>query len=69
MNDVLREFFKEEIKANEERLNKLDELLADPEIAKNSAKLNEISKEQDKISETLDELMAQWEELSDLLDE
>lgn len=66
-NDILK--VEEKIKANEERLNELDELLADPEIAKNSAKLNEISKEQDKISETLDELMAQWEELSDLLDE
>lgn len=57
-NDILK--VEEKIKANEERLNELDELLADPEIAKNSAKLNEISKEQDKISETLDELMAQW---------
>ena len=66
-NDILK--VEEKIKANEERLNELDELLADPEIAKNSAKLNEISTEQDKISETLDELMAQWEELSDLLDE
>ena len=66
-NDILK--VEEKIKANEERLNELDELLADPEIAKNSAKLNEISKEQDKISETLDELMVQWEELSDLLDE
>ena len=64
-NDILK--VEEKIKANEERLNELDELLADPEIAKNSAKLNEISKEQDKISETLDELMSQWEELLSLI--
>ena len=42
-NDILK--VEEKIKANEERLNELDELLADPEIAKNSAKLNEIGKE------------------------
>ena len=42
-------------------------LVADPEIATNSAKLNEISKEQNDISEKLDELMEEWEVLSDQL--
>ena len=51
----------------EDRLNELDELLADPQIATNSAKLNEISSEQNQISETLDDLMQEWEVLSDQL--
>ena len=57
-----------EIKEKEDRLNELDELLADPAVSTNSAKLNEISKEQNEISERLDELMDQWEILSDQLD-
>lgn len=59
----------EQIKAYEERLNELDELLEDPAISTNSAKLNEITKEQNNISEKLDELMDEWEQLSDELDE
>ena len=36
---------KKKIKEKEDRLNELDELLADPAVSTNSAKLNEISKE------------------------
>lgn len=65
-NDISK--VEKEIKEKEDRLNELDELLADPAISTNSAKLNEISKEQNEISERLDELMDQWEILSDQLD-
>ena len=65
-NDISK--VEKEIKEKEDRLNELDELLADPAVSANSAKLNEISKEQNEISERLDELMDQWEILSDQLD-
>lgn len=65
-NDISK--VEKEIKEKEDRLNELDELLADPAVSTNSAKLNEISKEQNEISERLDELMDQWEILSDQLD-
>ena len=52
---------KKKLKKKKNRLNELDELLADPAVSTNSAKLNEISKEQNEISERLDELMDQWE--------
>ena len=42
-------------------------MLEDPSVSTNSAKLNEISKEQNDISKKLDDLMLQWEELSDQL--
>lgn len=48
-NDISK--VEEKIKKYEDRLNELDDLVADPEIATNSAKLNEISKEQNDISE------------------
>lgn len=64
-NDISK--VEEQIKKYEDRLNELDELLADPQIATNSAKLNEISSEQNQISETLDDLMQEWEVLSDQL--
>jgi ATP-binding cassette subfamily F protein 3 len=57
----------EQIKKYEDRLNELDELVADEAVATNSAKLNEISKEQNEISEKLDDLMQEWEVLSDQL--
>ncbi len=58
-----------QIKAYEDRLNELDEMLEDPAISTNSAKLNEITKEQNQISEKLDDLMLTWEELSDELED
>ena len=64
-NDISK--VEEQIKKYEDRLNELDKLLADPQIATNSAKLNEISSEQNQISETLDDLMQEWEVLSDQL--
>lgn len=64
-NDISK--VEEKIKKYEDRLNELGNLVADPEIATNSAKLNEISKEQNDISEKLDELMEEWEVLSDQL--
>lgn len=57
----------EQIKKYEDRLNELDELVADEAVATNSAKLNEISREQNEISEKLDDLMQEWEVLSDQL--
>ena len=48
----------EQIKKYEDRLNELDELVADEAVATNSAKLNEISKEQNEISEKLDDLIS-----------
>lgn len=64
-NDISK--IEEKIKKYEDRLNELDELIADETVATNSAKLNEISKEQNEISEKLDDLMQEWEVLSDQL--
>ncbi len=64
-NDILK--VEEIIRKHEKRLKELDELIADPEIATNSAKLNEISKEQSEINEKLDDCMQEWEALSDQL--
>ncbi len=64
-NDISK--VEEQIKKYEDRLNELDELIADETVATNSAKLNEISKEQNEISEKLDDLMQEWEVLSDQL--
>ena len=64
-NDISK--VEEQIKKYEDRLNELDELIADETVATNSAKLNEISKEQNQISEKLDDLMQEWEVLSDQL--
>lgn len=64
-NDISK--VEEQIKKYEDRLNELDELVADEAVATNSAKLNEISKEQNEISEKLDDLMQEWEVLSDQL--
>lgn len=66
-NDILK--VEEKIKKYEDRLNELDEMLEDTAISTNSAKLNEISREQNEISTKLDNLMLEWEELSDQLDE
>lgn len=64
-NDISK--VEEQIKKYEDRLNELDELVADEAVATNSAKLNEISQEQNEISEKLDDLMQEWEVLSDQL--
>jgi ATP-binding cassette subfamily F protein 3 len=64
-NDIAK--VEELIKKNEDRLNELDKMLEDPAVSSNSAKLNKISKEQNEISEKLDELMNEWEQLSDQL--
>ena len=52
---------------SQDRLNELDEMVAYPSVSTNSAKLNEIGKEQNEISDKLDKLMEEWEILSDQL--
>ena len=64
-NDISK--VEEKIKKYEDRLNELDEMVADPSVSTNSAKLNEIGKEQNEISDKLDKLMEEWESLSDQL--
>ncbi len=64
-NDISK--VEEKIKKLEERLSELDEMLENPEVATNSARLNEISKEQNDITGQLDDLMQEWELLSDEL--
>ena len=64
-NDISK--VEERIKKYEDRLNELDEMVADPSVSTNSAKLNEIGKEQNEISDKLDKLMEEWEILSDQL--
>ena len=64
-NDISK--VEEKIKKCEDRLNELDEMVADPSVSTNSAKLNEIGKEQNEISDKLDKLMEEWEILSDQL--
>lgn len=66
-NDILK--VEKQIKELEDRLNELDEMLEDPAISTNSAKLNEISKDQNQISNKLEDLMITWEELSDELED
>ena len=64
-NDISK--VEEKIKKYEDRLNELDEMVADPSVSTKSAKLNEIGKEQNEISDKLDKLMEEWEILSDQL--
>ena len=64
-NDISK--VEEKIKKYEDRLNELDEMVAYPSVSTNSAKLNEIGKEQNEISDKLDKLMEEWEILSDQL--
>ena len=54
----------EEIEKLEEELKRKDEELLNPEIATNSAKLNELGKERDKIHQMLDIAYDKWEEVS-----
>lgn len=54
-----------EIEEIEEKLSCFDEQLEDPSIATNSAKLNEITGEQQKLQAQLESLYSQWETLSE----
>ena len=53
-----------DIEAKEQAIAEIDEKLADPAIAINSAKLNELGSLRAKEQEALDELYEQWETLS-----
>ncbi len=55
----------EEIETIENKLSGLDEELAKPEIATNSVKLQEITKEQTTLNERLEALYEEWETLSE----
>ena len=54
----------EEIEDLETKIASIDEQYLDPEISKNSAKLNELSKERETLENRLMECMEIWEELS-----
>lgn len=53
-----------EIEVLEEKISEIDQLYYEPEIASNSAKLNELSKERDELENRLSECMDIWEKLS-----
>ena len=53
-----------EIEELETKISKIDEQYLDPEISKNSAKLNELAKERETLENRLLECMDTWEELS-----
>lgn len=55
----------QEIAEIEEKLESLNEDLMNPENASNSAKLNEISAQQEKLQSRLDECYQEWESLSE----
>lgn len=55
----------DEITRLEARNEELEELLADSSIYTNSSKLIEVHKEKKELEEKLEDLMAQWEELSE----
>ncbi|MCC8152014.1 MAG: ABC-F type ribosomal protection protein [Lachnospiraceae bacterium] len=55
----------EEIAGLEERLAQIDADFANPEIATNSARLGELHWEQTELSEKLENLYAEWEELAE----
>ena len=48
----------------EERISQIDEKMAEPDIATNSGKLNELTKERTALETELEELMEKWEALS-----
>lgn len=54
----------DEIEKLERRLGEIDDIFLQPEVATNSAKLNELHAEQTEIREGLDKLYEQWEELA-----
>ncbi|MDO4962402.1 MAG: ABC-F family ATP-binding cassette domain-containing protein [Eubacteriales bacterium] len=53
------------IAEHEEKIAGIDELISIPENAVNSAKLNELTGQQNKLNEELEELYMKWEELSE----
>ena len=52
----------------EQRDFELDDIMSHPEIATNSAKLNELSAEKEEISAKLEKLYTQWEEVSEAIE-
>ena len=54
-----------EINDSETAISDMDEEMSRPEVAVNSARLNEISSEQMKVRERLDKLYADWERISE----
>ena len=54
-----------EINEKEAASEAIDEEMARPEVAVNSAKLNELAKKKDGLTEALEELYLRWEELSE----
>lgn len=54
-----------EIEELESKIFEIDQRLADPSIASNSAKLNELTKEQESYRDKLAPLYEKWEELTD----
>ena len=54
-----------EINEKEAASEAIDEEMAKPEVAVNSAKLNELAKKKDGLTEALEELYLRWEELSE----
>ena len=61
-NEILK--MEEEIEMLETKIASIDEKYLDPDISKNSAKLNELSAEREKLENRLMECMEIWEELS-----
>ncbi len=55
----------DDIHLKETKLEEIDALLAQPEVATNSARLNEITAEQQVLQADLEELYVEWEELSE----
>lgn len=58
-----------EIASLEQRDFEIDDIMSHPEVATNSAKLNELTVEKDKLKERLEELYQSWEDISVRLDE
>ena len=52
----------------EQRDFELDDIMSHPEVATNSAKLNELSKEKEALREELETLYARWEEVSEAIE-
>ncbi len=57
-----------EIAQHEAAISGLDDEMADPANAVNSAKLNELSQKQARLNEELEELYSKWEEISEELE-
>ena len=57
---------KNELKRTEERIDKLDNMYADPAISSDTAKLMEIHTEKEELSKELDKLYDRWGELTDM---